>query len=114
MSRDPLTILLALGMLAGPLLQGLTGQSDPLAYIFAILISVALLRPPMQNSGREVGVFVGGFLVIGALSLGLWWLGGRMAPPLALPGWLPVGVTVVFVLAAMVRRHLLPPPGPGA
>lgn len=113
MTRDPLTILLALGMLAGPLLQGLTGQPDPLAYIFAILISVALLRPPVQNSGREVGVFVIGFLVIGALSLGLWWLGGQLGPLAGLPGWLPVAVTVVFVLAAMARRHLSPP-GPGA
>jgi apolipoprotein N-acyltransferase len=113
MSRDPLTLVLALGMLAGPLLQGLTGQSDPLAYIFAILISVALLRPPVQSSGREVGVFVIGFLIIGALSLGLWWLGGQMGPLTGWPNWLPVGVTVVFVLAAMARRRLMPP-GPGA
>lgn len=99
----PALIAALVVMLAGPLLQGLSGATDPNAYIFAPIIAVAVLPlggpRDMAGSLRLAGLF----LAIGAACLALWWLGG-LVTPMAIPGWLPIAVTVVGAVLPILAR----------
>lgn len=95
-------------MFAGPLLQGLSGASDPNAYLFAPIIAVATLsvgaRQDMAAALRLAAMFLG----IGVLALALWWVGGQVGPLAGIPGWLPLAVTAagaVLAIAPGFRRR---------
>lgn len=100
----PLTLILLLIMLGGPLLQGLSGASNPNAILFAPIIAVATLPLQRQRDMRGGLILAGLFLAIGAACLGLWWIGGQIGPR-AVPGWAPLAVTVLGALAALFARH---------
>ncbi|GLS80805.1 hypothetical protein [Paracoccus marinus] len=93
-------------MFAGPLLQGLSGASDPNAYLFAPVIAVASLpigaRQDLQASLRLAAMF----FAIGALALALWWVGGRIGPLGGIPGWLPLAVTAAGAILAVTPGFL--------
>ncbi|HRM76237.1 MAG TPA: hypothetical protein PLI13_16220, partial [Paracoccus sp. (in: a-proteobacteria)] len=77
-------------MLAGPLLQGLAGKTDPNAYIFAPVLlagSIPLI------AGRAIApspkLMALAILICGAVVMGLWYLGTLLVPaaaPLAISG----------------------------
>lgn len=98
----PLVAALAV-MFAGPLLQGLGGFAQPNAYVFAPIIAVASLPLGGPRDMRDSLRLAGLFLAIGAGCLLLWWLGG-LVPPLAIPRWLPVAVTVVGAVLPLATR----------
>ena len=98
-------------MLFGPLLQGLSGASDPYAYIFApVMLAGAIPRIALrgvQPDPVKLALFV---MVAGAVSMGLWWLGGRLVgdAPWAVQPWAPLAVVILGVLmtvAGSLLRH---------
>jgi hypothetical protein len=100
-------------MLAGPLLQGLAGKTDPNAYIFAPVLlagSIPLI------AGRAIApspkLMALAILICGAVVMGLWYLGTLLVPaaaPLAIPGYLPVAVAVAGAALAAAANLLRTP-----
>lgn len=96
-------------MLAGPLLQGLAGNTNPNAYIFA---AVMLAGAIPQIAGRNIApnplTMVLALLICGGLAMGLWYL-GTMFGPFAIAAYLPVACAVAgAALAAggnLLRRR---------
>ena len=99
-------------MFAGPLAQGIAGRADPNAYVFAPIIAAATLPIGGRRDLRGALTLAVLFLAIGALCLGLWWLGGR-AQPRVIPAWTPLALTVAGALTALLTRPGAGrPPGP--
>lgn len=101
----PVTILALVVMFAGPLLQGLSGATDPNAYLFAPIIAVASLPIGGRRDVADAARLAALFLAIGFGALALWWIGGRLGP-VAMPGWLPLAVTVAGALLALLPGFL--------
>ncbi len=106
MMHNALIMIGFLLMLAGPLMQGLTGSDNPNAYIFAPILlagSIPLL------AGREIRpnprIMAQAILLCGAVALGLWYLGGLMAPVAVAPA-LPVGSAITGALVAVAANLL--------
>lgn len=93
-------------MFAGPLLQGLSGASDPNAYLFAPIIAVASLPMGARQDMPAALRLAAMFLVIGVLALVLWWVGGQIGPVGGIPGWLPLAVTVAGAILAIAPGFL--------
>lgn len=100
----PLGLVALAVMLAGPLLQGLSGAAEPNAYVFAPIIAVATLPLHRQRDLRGAMTLAVLFLAIGFACLGLWWLGG-MARPRAIPAWLPFAATIAGAGLALLGRR---------
>lgn len=105
-------LVIALGglmMLAGPVLQGLSGSADPRAILFAPIMLAGLIPllagRSLQPSARVMAQAV---LVCGALSLGAWYLGG-LAGPVAMPAALPLAIAIAGAAAAAGANLLLRP-----
>ena len=105
------SILVAAGfllMLAGPLMQGLAGNSDPLAYVFAPILlagSIPLI------AGRNISPYplrmVVAILICGAICMGLWYLGVMFGGGVQMPGWLPLGSAILGAVIASASRLLV-------
>lgn len=109
--RRCLTAAGILLMLLGPLLQGLSGASDPYAYVFApVMLAGAIPRIALrgfQPDPIRMGI---GVLIAGGLSMGLWWLGKELvgAQPWNVAPWVPLGAVILGVLmtvAGSLLRH---------
>lgn len=102
-------------MLAGPLLQGLAGKADPNAYIFApVLLAGAIPLIARRNVAPNPLLMALAILICGAVAMGLWYLGGLLAPaagPLTIPGYLPVGVALAGAALAAAANLLRTPRG---
>lgn len=109
--RRTLTGLGIVLMILGPLLQGLSGASDPYAYVFApVMLAGALPRFALRGLQPDPVKLAIGVLVAGALSMGLWWLGGAIAGDNAwrIDVWVPLAVVILGVLmtvAGSLLRH---------
>lgn len=109
--RRTLTGIGIILMLLGPLLQGLSGASDPYAYVFApVMLAGALPRFAIRGLQPDPVKLAIGVLVAGAVSMGLWWLGktyvGETTWQIAL--WAPLAVVILGVLmtvAGSLLRH---------
>lgn len=111
MTRRLVIALGGLMMLAGPVLQGLSGSEDPRAILFAPIMLAGLIPllagRSLQPSARVMAQAV---LLCGALCLGAWYLGG-LAGPVALPAALPLAVAVAGAAVAAGANLLLRPGG---
>ena len=95
-------------MLAGPLLQGLAGNSDPYAYVFApVMLAGAIPLIAGQNIRPNPRILALAVLVCGAASMGLWYLGTRLGP-VAVPGFAPVGCAVLGAVLTACTNLLRP------
>ena len=98
-------------MLLGPLLQGLAGNSDPYAYVFAPIILAGFLpRFAVRGVHPDPMRLVLGVVVAGGLSMGLWWLGREMVgdQPWNVHGLAPLGLVILGVMmtvAGSLLRH---------
>ncbi|MBD9526916.1 hypothetical protein [Paracoccus sp. PAR01] len=102
-------VLLVIGyvlMLAGPLLQGLSGSANPNAYIFApILLAGSIPLVAGRNIQPSARIMAQGILICGAVVLGLWYLGG-LAAPMAIAPAAPVGAAIAGALIAAAANLL--------
>lgn len=99
-----LPILAIILSFLGPFLQGLMGASDPNAYIFAPVIFAGLIPILARDGAAPDPVKMAiAILVVGGLSMGLWWLGGKIAgeTPFAIPAWLPLAVAIGGVVVSV-------------
>lgn len=109
--RRTLTGLGIVLMLLGPLLQGLSGATDPYAYVFApLMLAGAIPRIALRGVQPDPVRLAIGVIVAGALSMGLWWIGGKLVgdTPWSLGVWVPVTVVIFGVLmtvAGSLLRH---------
>ena len=106
-------LLIVLGfalMLAGPLLQGLAGQDNPNAYIFApVLLAGSIPLIAGRNVAPNPLLMALAILICGAVVMGLWYLGTLLVPaaaPLAISGYLPVAVAVAGAALAAAANLL--------
>ncbi|AGT08153.1 hypothetical protein [Paracoccus aminophilus] len=98
-------------MLLGPLLQGLSGASDPYAYVFApVMLAGAIPRIALRGMQPDPIRLAIGVVIAGALSMGLWWIGGQLVgdKPWSIAVWVPLTVVILGVLmtvAGSLLRH---------
>lgn len=97
-------------MLAGPLLQGLGGNTDPNAYIFAPVMLAGLI--PLI-AGRDIrpspARMVPAILICGAVAMALWYLGGLLGP-YAIAGYVPLACAVAGAVLTAGTNLLRGPP----
>lgn len=109
--RRTLTAVGILLMLLGPLLQGLSGASDPYAYVFApVMLAGAIPRIALRGMQPDPLRMAIGVIIAGGLSMGLWWIGGQLVGdhPWEVAVWAPLTVVILGVLmtvAGSLLRH---------
>lgn len=93
-------------MLIGPLLQGLTGSDNPNAYIFAPILLAGSIP---YVAGRQIRpsprLMAQAILICGVIVLGMWYLGGLMAP-VVLAAQAPIGCAIAGALIAAAANLL--------
>ena len=110
MTHLPALVLGIALMLAGPLLQGLAGNSDPYAYVFApVMLAGVIPQIAGQNIRPSPLTMVLAILICGGVAMGLWYLGTQFGP-FAIAGYLPVACAVAGAALA-AGANLLRRPG---
>lgn len=98
-------------MLLAPLLQGLAGNSDPYAYVFApIILAGVIPRFAVRGVHPDPVRLALGVVIVGGICMGLWWLGRALVGdhPWNVQVWVPLGVAILGVLmtvAGSLLRH---------
>ncbi|MFC3568311.1 hypothetical protein [Paracoccus simplex] len=107
MTRIALFSIGFLLMLAGPLMQGLSGSENPNAYVFAPVMLAGII--PLlagQALSPSPRLMAQAILICGALCMGAWYLGTLFAP-MTLPPAAPVGTAILGALLVVAGNFLL-------